>query len=57
MIIRWRKTPILPGMRVLVRDSAYAPPITHQYEICGINKLGRRNFMLVLHCLELNGPE
>ena len=57
IIIRWRKTPILPGMRVIAVDSAYDPPITHQYEIRGINKLGRRNFMLMLHVHELNGPE
>jgi hypothetical protein len=57
ILIRWTRTPILPGMRAIVVDNSYTPPVTHEYEIRGVNKLGRRNFMLVLHCQELNGPE
>jgi SPP1 family predicted phage head-tail adaptor len=53
--IRWAAAPVItPGMQVIFVDSAYT---THVYLIQAVDNVDKRNMLINLMCLEINGSQ
>jgi head-tail adaptor len=53
--IRWAASPVIaPGMQVLFTD---ASGTTHVYEIQAVDNVDKRNMLINLMCLEVNGSQ